>query len=228
MFADREFSEFSYPTDLHYSQTPNLDKSLTMSLVTLQIHTTLKRRKHINRYRGGLVTLQIHTTLKPETVGQCTGLFSYPTDSHYSQTTIHCMVPEMMFSYPTDLHYSQTSIFKRRHNSKFSYPTDLHYSQTSAALSTMTVSLVTLQIYTTLKLFFRQYNFRKSLVTLQIYTTLKLTFRHSRKINCLVTLQIYTTLKPPCAFEVLRYCLVTLQIYTTLKLREGRIRNTTV
>ena len=55
------------------------------------------------------------------------------------------------FSYPTDLHYSQTDPWRSGNNLQFSYPTDLHYSQTVVVDESLKISLVTLQIYTTLK-----------------------------------------------------------------------------
>ena len=57
-------------------------------------------------------------------------------------------------------------------------------------------SLVTLQIYTTLKRITSIFQSLKSLVTLQIYTTLKQYSGVDVGLTCLVTLQIYTTLKP--------------------------------
>ena len=78
-----------------------------------------------------------------------------------------------LFSYPTDSHYSQTSVLPVAALLLFSYPTDSHHSQTPNLDKSLTMSLVTLQIHTTLKHQDRVCPCLARLVTLQIHTTLK-------------------------------------------------------
>ena len=62
---------FSYPTDLHYSQTRPSRYFTVIGLVTLQIYTTLKHGIAIGVIDIGLVTLQIYTTLKHNNLDYC-------------------------------------------------------------------------------------------------------------------------------------------------------------
>ena len=101
-----------------------------------------------------------------------------------------------VFHYLMDLHYSQTVFVHLLAFSRFHYLMDLHYSQTTNSLSTVSTGFTTLWIYTILK---RSHLAGRPLccfTTLWIYTILKLPERSSAAAGRFTTLWIYTILKP--------------------------------
>ena len=102
------------------------------------------------------------------------------------------------FDIPMNLHYSQTNMKFMRNIHLFDIPMNLHYSQTHRFMTYISMSLIFLWIYTTLKLWSLHKDDCHGLIFLWIYTTLKHYFYLPDTKRCLIFLWIYTTLKLVC------------------------------
>ena len=102
-------------------------------------------------------------------------------------------------------------------NATFYHIYNLHYSQTTIGEVSLSLRLIAIWIYTTLKLMALVASMVVGLITIWIYTTLKPRSNRNSSHPSLITIWNYTTLKLLIAFMCNLRSLITIWNYTTLK-----------
>ena len=189
---------FDIPMNLHYSQTTSPFCPVHLSLIFLWIYTTLKPICRSISNRQCLIFLWIYTTLKLHTRATATAKVWYSYEFTLLSNKKNGIRIFYAFDIPMNLHYSQTNMKFMRNIHLFDIPMNLHYSQTHRFMTYISMSLIFLWIYTTLKLWSLHKDDCHGLIFLWIYTTLKHYFYLPDTKRCLIFLWIYTTLKLVC------------------------------
>ena len=168
---------------------------------------------------SSLISLWIYTALKLTCLHDISVNVWYPYEFTLLSNNPYLFLSCNQFDIPMNLHCSQTVVNACHIRGLFDIPMNLHCSQTQFITLCNMRSLISLWLYTALKLSDILIIRFHCLISLWIYTALKLVYQFTNSFERLISLWIYTALKPSKTNFAKSFSLISLWIYTALKLQ---------